>query len=154
MDNPTVDSLDKLRKVDLVALAGHYKVAAVKSSMKKQEVRNMLIDYLVMVGVLGSEAIELKWVPPGPSLTFEEQLKLKELTEKLQMEKELALENVQLEKERLALEKEERLALEKERLALEERKMEQEFALKKLELGILISAICFVHTAVGIDSIL
>ena len=136
LDNPTVDSFDKLRKVDLVALAGHYKVAAVKSSMKKQEVRNMLIDYLVMVGVLGSEAIELKWVPPGPSLTFEEQLKLKELTEKLQMEKELALENVQLEKERLALEKEERLALEKERLALEERKMEQEFALKKLELGV------------------
>ena len=47
------------RKADLLDLSRHYDVTTVKSSMSKQEIRNILIRYFVEQNILGQESLSL-----------------------------------------------------------------------------------------------
>ena len=45
---PSVDLLNLGKKTDLLNLAKHYKLSEIKSSMRKHEIKNILVTILLM----------------------------------------------------------------------------------------------------------
>ncbi|VDI24444.1 Hypothetical predicted protein [Mytilus galloprovincialis] len=114
LKTPDLESFDNLKKEELVLLAKHLKLDF-KVSMRKQIIKNLVIDKLVDAEILGEEALELKVENIDAfklkQLELEHELKLKELELK-EMEKrkedEFKLKQAELEmKERLEMEKKE-----------------------------------------------
>ncbi|VDI30226.1 Hypothetical predicted protein [Mytilus galloprovincialis] len=112
LKTPDLESFDNLKKEELVLLAKHLKLVF-KVSMRKQIIKNLVIDKLVDAEILGEEALELKVENIDAfklkQLELEHELKLKELEMK-EMEKrkedEFKLKQAELEmKERLEMEK-------------------------------------------------
>ncbi|VDH97108.1 Hypothetical predicted protein [Mytilus galloprovincialis] len=117
LKTPDLEGFDKLKKEELVLLAKHLKLDF-RVSMRKQIIKNLVIDKLVDAEILGEEALDLKVENVDAfkikQLELEHQLKLKELemkeTEKI---KELEM---------------------KERLEMDKKEKEDEFKLKELEM--------------------
>ncbi|VDI17279.1 Hypothetical predicted protein [Mytilus galloprovincialis] len=117
LKTPDLESFDNLKKEELVLLAKQLKLVF-KVSMRKQVIKNLVIDKLVESEILGKEALDLKVENVDAfklkQLELEHKLKLKELemkeTEKI---KELEM---------------------KERLEMDKKEKEDEFKLKELEL--------------------
>ncbi|VDI00645.1 Hypothetical predicted protein [Mytilus galloprovincialis] len=130
LKTPDLESFDNLKKEELVLLAKHLKLNF-KVSMRKQIIKNLVIDKIVDAEILGEEALELK-------VENVDAFKLKQL----EIEHEFKLKQVELEmKERLEMEKKEKedefklkqAELEmKERLEMEKKEKEDEFKLKEL----------------------
>ncbi|VDI24214.1 Hypothetical predicted protein [Mytilus galloprovincialis] len=117
LKTPDLESFDNLKKEELVLLAKHLKLDF-KVSMRKQIIKNLVINKLVDSEILGEEALEFKVETDDAiklkQLALEHELKLKELEmkERLEMEKikekedEFKLKQAELEmRERLEMEK-------------------------------------------------
>ncbi|VDI41137.1 Hypothetical predicted protein [Mytilus galloprovincialis] len=82
LKTPDLEGFDNLKKEELVLLAKHLKLDF-KVSMRKQIIKNLVIDKLVDAEILGEEALELKVENVDAfklkQLELEHELKLKEL---------------------------------------------------------------------------
>ncbi|VDI75278.1 Hypothetical predicted protein [Mytilus galloprovincialis] len=114
LKTPDLESFDNLKKEELVLLAKHLKLDF-KVSMRKQIIKNLVIDKLVDAKVLGEEALELKVENIDAfklkQLELEHELKLKEL--EIRKEDELKLKQDELKLKQAELEMKERLEMEK-----------------------------------------
>ena len=125
LKTPDLEGFDNLKKEELVLLAKHLKLNF-KVSMRKQIIKNLVIDKLVEAEILGEEALELKVENVDAfklkQLELEHELRLKELEmkERLEMDKqekekedEFKLKQDELRLKQAELEMRERLEMEK-----------------------------------------
>ncbi|VDI74078.1 Hypothetical predicted protein [Mytilus galloprovincialis] len=125
LKTPDLESFDNLKKEELVLLAKQLKLVF-KVSMRKQIIKNLVIDKLVDAEILGEEALELKVENVDAfklkQLELEHELRLKELEmkERLEMDKqekekedEFKLKQDELKLKQAELEMRERLEMEK-----------------------------------------
>ena len=115
LKTPDLEGFDNLKKEELVLLAKHLKLDF-KVSMRKQIIKNLVIDKLVDAEVLGEEALELK-------VENIDAFKLKQL----ELEHELKLKEHEFKLKQAELEM-------KERLEIKRKEKEDEFKLKELEM--------------------
>ena len=131
--NVSWEAFDELKKPELMALA-QYLELEVKHAMRKQVIKNILIDRLVDDDLLDQFYLEEKvdLQDESDSTAKLKQLEIQREIElaKLQMQEEERKEKLQLEQEKLKIQEKERL----ERLALEKEKFELEKELKQKEL--------------------
>ena len=115
VSTPTKEELELATKTDLLKLATHYNLSEIKSSMRKQEIKNGLVQFFIDEDIFDESAssliTEIQSVLRSTEIEFER--------EKMQFEKEKLL----LERERL--EKEERL---------ERERMQFQFKMRELEM--------------------
>ena len=95
--SPTVEELLTLRKSDLLLVVDHYKVTAVKSSMRKTEILNQTIRWLVDEEIFPPHALRSLSVSSGDESNVNVEVRLKEL--------ELEKARIELERERVSLQK-------------------------------------------------
>ncbi|VDI42220.1 Hypothetical predicted protein [Mytilus galloprovincialis] len=97
LKTPDLEGFDNLKKEELVLLAKHLQLDF-KVSMRKQIIKNLVIDKLVDAEILGEEALELKVENIDAfklkQLELEHELKLKEL--EIRKEDELKLKQDEL----------------------------------------------------------
>ena len=147
---PSVELLNLGKKTDLLDLAKHYKLSEVKSSMRKHEIKNILVQYFVDEEIFNENALSL--IVDVQSVSSSKELELKLQIRQLEIqerEKEREREREREEREREEREKErerereerenererEREEREKEReREREEREKEREFQLKMREI--------------------
>ncbi|VDH90407.1 Hypothetical predicted protein [Mytilus galloprovincialis] len=139
LKTPDLEGFDNLKKEELVLLAKHLK-SDFKVSMRKQIIKNLVIDKLVDAEILGEEALELKVENIDAfklkQLELEHELKLKEL--EIRKEDEFKLK--ELEMKEMEKRKEDELKLKqaelemKERLEMDKKEKEDVFKLKELEM--------------------
>ena len=114
---PSQELLDLAKKSDLLDIAAHYELTTVNKSMLKQEIKNILVQFLVDKEILDSSALSLVLVPQTGlhirELEIQKQIEL----EKLRLEQER-----QMQKERMEMEE----RVQKERMEMEEREKEKE----------------------------
>ena len=114
---PSQELLNLAKKSDLLDIAAHYEVPSVNKSMLKQEIKNILVQFLVDKEILDSSALSLV-------LVTQTGLQMQEL----EIQKQIELEKLRLEQERQMqkerMEMEERV--QKERMEMEEREKEKE----------------------------
>ena len=101
MNSPDVDEFDNLKKDDLVLLAKHLNVEF-KVSMRKQTIKNLLIDKLIELDIFGEDALQLKVESANmldlKRMEMEHEFKMKEMEmRKLEREMEIHRE-IELEK--------------------------------------------------------
>ena len=136
---PSVELLNLGKKTDLLDLAKHYKLSEIKSSMRKHEIKNILVQYFVDEEIFNENALSLivdvQSVSSSKDLELKLQIRQLEIQER---EKEREREREREEREREEREKErerEREEREKEReREREEREKEREFQLKMREI--------------------
>ena len=117
LQDVTWEGFDVLRKPELMSLA-KYLDLDVKHAMRKQVIKNMLIDSLVEDDLLDEFDLDNKIDVEGSDTKFKE-LQIKE---QLQMQKEIELAKLQMqEKERL-----DKLAFEQQKWALEKQKLDMQ----------------------------
>lgn len=114
---PSHEEFDLAKKTDLLDLAKHYGLSEINSLMRKQQIENILIRYLVDEEIFEENALSL-------IVKTESEFKLRELEMKLKYEKR---EERQLRKER----EEKELQLQKGR---EERELEFQLKMREVEL--------------------
>ena len=119
---PSQELLNLAKKSDLLDIAAHYEVPSVNKSMLKQEIKNILVQFLVDKEILDSSALSLV-------LVTQTGLQMQEL----EIQKQIELEKLRLEQERQMqkerMEMEERV--QKERMEMEEREKEKERQMQK-----------------------
>ena len=115
---PSQELLDLAKKSDLLDIAAHYELTTVNKSMLKQEIKNILVQFLVDKEILDSSALSLV-------LVTQTGLQMREL----EIQKQIELEKLRLEQEKLRMEMEERV--QKERMEMEEREKEMERQMQK-----------------------
>ena len=127
----TWERFDELTKPKLIKLGQHLDLE-LDQSMRKQEIKNFVIDALVEENIFEESYLDKK-VEIQPDVDSDA-VKLKQL----EIQKELDLMKLQLEMKAKEFELEERLKLEQEKLKIEEQerkeKLEMEKALKQQEL--------------------
>ena len=123
---PFVELLNLGKKTDLLNLAKHYKLSEIKSSMRKHEIKNILVQYFVDEEIFNENALSL--IVDVQSVSSSKELELK-----FQI-RQLKIQERQKEREReREREREEREEREKER-EREERQKEREFHLRMREI--------------------
>ena len=143
---PSQEKFNLAKKSDLLNLASHYQLPEVKSSMRKQEVKNILTQYLINEEIFDESALYLIVESHSDSKLRELEIKLK-LEEMQDRKLEREREERQLERKRerqkeerqwqIEREKEERqLEREKEDRQLEREKEERQLEREKLEFQI------------------
>ena len=119
---PSQELLNLAKKSDLLDIAAHYEVPSVNKSMLKQEIKNMLVQFLVDKEILDFSALSLVLVTQTglqmQELEIQKQIEL----EKLRLEQER-----QMQKERMEIEE----RVQKERMEMEEREKEKERQMQK-----------------------
>ena len=147
---PSVELLNLGKKTDLLDLAKHYKLSEIKSSMRKHEIKNILVQYFVDEEIFNENALSLIVDVQSVSSSKELELKLqirqleiqerekererereREEREREEREKEREREREEREKEREREREEREKERERER---EEREKEREFQLKMREI--------------------
>ena len=117
---PSVELLNLGKKTDLLNLAKHYKLSEIKSSMRKHEIKNILVPYFVDEEIFNEKALSL--IVDVQSVSSSKELELQFQIRQLEIQ-EREKENGMKERER-----------EKERDEREEREKEREFQLKMREI--------------------
>ena len=117
---PSQELLNLAKKSDLLDIAAHYELTDVNKSMLKQEIKNVLVQFLVDKEILDSSALSLV-------LVTQTGLQMREL----EIQRQIELEKLRLEQEKLKMEMEERVKeqerqMQKERMEMEEREKEKE----------------------------
>ena len=113
---PSVELLNLGKKTDLLDLAKHYKLSEIKSSMRKHEIKNILVQYFVDEEIFNENALSL--IVDVQSVSSSKELELK-----LQI-RQLEIQEREKERER-EREREEREVREKEREREREREREE-----------------------------
>ena len=147
---PSVELLNLGKKTDLLNLAKHYKLSEIKSSMRKHEIKNILVHYFVDEEIFNENALSLivdvQSVSSSKELELKLQIRQLEIQER-EKEREREREREEREKERerererereereRETEEREREEREKEReREREEREKEREFQLRMREI--------------------
>ncbi|VDH97950.1 Hypothetical predicted protein [Mytilus galloprovincialis] len=145
LKTPDLEGFDNLKKEELVLLAKHLKLDF-KVSMRKQIIKNLVIDKLVHAEILGEEVLELKVENIDAfklkQLELEDELKLKELEIRKEDELKLKQDELKFKQDELKLkqaelEMKERLEMdkkEKDELKLKELEMRERLEMEKLKL--------------------
>ena len=139
MAEPSVELLNLGKKTDLLNLAKHYKLSEIKSSMRKHEIKNILVQYFVDEEIFNENAlsliVDIQSVSSSKELELKFQIRQLEIQER-QKEREREREREREEREEREKERErEREEREKEReREREEREKEREFQLKMREI--------------------
>ena len=141
LETPTVEEFELLKKDDLIGLGLHFKLA-VKSSMRKQEIKVIVVKKLLQEEFFSSYDFPEENVPSETKMSqyeFElEKMKLQLEYEQLDKERKERMQREQIEKEermqREQIEKEERM--QREQIEKEERmnRDKLDFELQKLKL--------------------
>ena len=97
---PSVGLLNSGKKTDLINLAKHYKLSEIKSSMRKHEIKNILVQYFVDEEIFNENALSL--IVDVQSVSSSKELELK-----FQI-RQLEIQEREKEREREREEKEER----------------------------------------------
>ena len=79
---PSQELLNLAKKSDLLAIAAHYELTTIKKSMLKQEIKDILVQFLVHKEILDSSALSLVLVTQAG-------LQMREL----EIQKQIELEN-------------------------------------------------------------
>ena len=114
---PSVELLNLGKKTDFLNLAKHYKLSEIKSSMRKHEINNILVQYFVDEEIFNENALSL--IVDVQSVSSSKELELK-----LQI-RQLEIQEREKERER-EREREEREEREKEREREREEREERE----------------------------
>ena len=114
---PSQELLDLAKKSDLLDIAAHYELTTVNKSMLKQEIKNILVQFLVDKEILDSSALSLVLVTQTGLHIRELEIQKQTELEKLRLEQER-----QMQKERMEMEE----RVQKERMEMEEREKEKE----------------------------
>ena len=139
---PPVELLNLGKKTDLLNLAKHYKLSEIKSSMRKHEIKNILVQYFVDEEIFNENALSLivdvQSVSSSKELELKfqfRQLEIQEREKEREREREREREErEEKEKEREEREKESEREREREREEREEREKEREFQLRMREI--------------------
>ena len=123
---PSVELLNLGKKTDLFNLAKHYKLSEIKSSMRKHEIKNILVQYFVDEEIFNENALSL--IVDIQSVSSSKELELKFQIRQLEIQERQKERERERERER-----EEREEREKER-EREERQKEREFQLRMREI--------------------
>ena len=123
---PSQELLNLAKKSDLLDIAAHYEVPSVNKSMLKQEIKNILVQFLVDKEILNSSALSLVLVTQTglqmQELEIQKQIELEKL--RLEQERQMQKERMEMEervqKERMEMEE----RVQKERMEMEEREKE------------------------------
>ena len=104
---PSQELLNLAKKSDLLDIAAHYELTTVNKSMLKQEIKNILVQFLVDNEILDSSTISLVLVTQTGlqmrELEFQKQIELKKFRleeEKFKIEQERQIEIEEKERER------------------------------------------------------
>ena len=133
--NVSWEAFDELKKPELMALA-QYLDLEVKHAMRKQVIKNILIDRLVEDDLLDEFDLDNKIEIEDDGADSAVKLK------RLELQQEMEMAKLKLEQKRLKIEEEERkekLQLEQEKLKIQEKErlerlaMEKEIKLKEIE---------------------
>jgi hypothetical protein len=142
LGKPDLEEFNHLKEEDLVLLAKHLKIDF-KVSMRKQTIKNLVIDKLVDTNIFGEEILELKVesvdVLKLKQLELDHVFKIKQLElEKQERDRKAEIEKQELEIKKMEmLEKEKQADLEfKTKMALAELEMKEKFEMEKLKMGI------------------
>ena len=121
---PSQELLDLAKKSDLLDIAAHYELTTVNKSMLKQEIKNILVQFLVDKEILDSSALSLVLVTQTGlhmrELEIQKQIELEKL--RLEQERQMQKERMEMEER----EKEKERQMQKERMEMEEREKEKE----------------------------
>ena len=125
---PSQELLNLAKKSDLLDIAAHYEVPSVNKSMLKQEIKNILVQFLVDKEILDSSALSLVLVTQTglqmQELEIQKQIELEKL--RLEQERQMQKERMEMEervqKERMEMDQ----RVQKERMEMEEREKEKE----------------------------
>ena len=125
---PSQELLNLAKKSDLLNIAAHYELTTVNKSMLKQEIKNILVQFLVDKEILDSSALSLVLVTQTglqmQELEIQKQIELEKL--RLEQERQMQKERMEMEervqKERMEMEE----RVQKERMEMEEREKEKE----------------------------
>ena len=117
---PSQELLNLAKKSDLLDIAAHYELTTVNKSMLKQEIKNILVQFLVDKEILDSSALSLV-------LVTQTGLQMRGL----EIQRQIELKKLRLEQEKLKMEMDERVKeqerqMQKERMEMEEREKEKE----------------------------
>ena len=82
---PSQELLDLAKKSDLLDIAAHYELTTVNKSMLKQEIKNILVQFLVDKEILDSSALSLV-------LVTQTGLQMREL----EIQKQIELEKIKI----------------------------------------------------------
>ena len=142
MAEPSVELLNFGKKTDLLNLAKHYTLSKIKSSMRKHEIKNILVQYFVDEEIFNENALSL--IVDVQSVSSSKELELKFQIRQLEIqerEKEREREREREEREEREKERErerererEERERERERQKREEREKEREFQLRMREI--------------------
>ena len=125
---PFVELLNLGKKTDLLNLAKYYKLSEIKSSMRKHEIKNILVQYFVDEEIFNENALSL--IVDVQSVSSSKELELKFQIRQLEIQEREKEREWERERER-----EEREEREKEReREREEREKEREFQLRMREI--------------------
>ena len=121
---PSQELLDLAKMSDLLDIAAHYELTTVNKSMLKQEIKNILVQFLVDKEILDSSALSLVLVTQTGlhmrELEIQKQIELEKL--RLEQERQMQKERMEMEER----EKEKERQMQKERMEMEEREKEKE----------------------------
>ena len=134
------EGFDELKKPDLMILGKHLGIT-VKASMRKQSIKNTIIEILVHDDIFDQALLEKRIKVESPG-SFDDEAKAKEIElKKLEMEEKERLAKLEMEEKKFDLEEKERLAKldleEKERIAkldLEQKRLEMDERMRKFEI--------------------
>ena len=122
LENPSWEVFDRLKKNDLLKLSDHFEADA-KPAMRKQIVKNIIIQILVDENIFDEDALEYMVEPHTGNDAFE--------LKKLEMEMHERLETQKLDRE---LERQERLETQKVDKEMQERLETKKLELKKVKI--------------------
>jgi hypothetical protein len=127
LQSPSWEEIDKLKKNELLEIATYFKAGAMPS-MRKQEIKNVVIQTLV-----DEEALEESALQHIVHADKSEAFKLKELELKYQLQEKLELEKMKIQYEETMKQEEFQMKKELEyaKLKFESEKFAQELELKK-----------------------
>ena len=136
---PSVELLNLRKKTDLLNLTKHYKLSGIKSSVRKHEIKNILVQYFVDEEIFNenalSQIVDVQSVSSSKELELKfqiRQLKIQEREKEREREREREREEREEREKEREREREER---EKEReREREEREKEREFKLRMREI--------------------
>ena len=125
LDCPSQSLIQKCRRTDLIEIAKHYNLSF-PSGIRKQELRNILVEFLVDENILPEEALDLILEIKS------EAVRLKELD--IQFQREMEEKRLEMERVKEERDREARISLEREKMSLEAKLRETELASReKLE---------------------
>ena len=135
---PSMELLNLAKKTDLLSIADHYALTSVKPSMLKNEIKNLLIKFLVDEEILDPSALSSILITHTDLQLRELEIQRQIQLEKLKLELEERIRVGQLEREermqREKLEMEERIQKEKLEQAEKEKERQYNLRIKELEM--------------------